>query len=76
MEVNVYIYIYICIEFWTLKMKRTQYGICRLVAFKNARAMILSKSGGAGKCFWLGLENVNFFIGGLILPVSTSPKSS
>lgn len=32
-------------------MKCTQHGICVQVAFKNARAMLLSKLGGAGNCF-------------------------
>ena len=40
MEVNIYV------GFETLKMKCTQYGICGLVAFKNARTIIFSKSDG------------------------------
>ena len=38
--------------FWTLKVKCTQYGICGEVAFKNARAMVFSKSGGVGNIFY------------------------
>ena len=34
------------IVYRTLKMKCTQYGICGQVTFKNARAMVFSKSGG------------------------------
>ena len=60
--------------FWILKVKCTQYGICGEVAFKNARAMIFSKSGEAGKVFRSGPKNLNFFVGQLPLPVSTSPK--
>jgi hypothetical protein len=39
MEVIMYI------EFWTLEMKCTQYGICEEVAFKNARATIFLEVG-------------------------------
>jgi hypothetical protein len=37
---------HVYIGFGILKMKCTQYGICGLVAFKNARAMVFSKAGG------------------------------
>ena len=40
MKVNIYI------EFETLKMMCTQYGICGQVAFKNASTIVFSKSGG------------------------------
>ena len=44
MEVNLYI------EFWTLKMKCTRYGLYGQVAFKNARAIFfLSKLGQSGQ---------------------------
>jgi hypothetical protein len=39
MKVNIYI------EFWILKVKCTQYGIREQVAFKNARTIVISKSG-------------------------------
>ena len=48
MEVNIYI------EIWTLKVKCAQYRICSQAAFKNARAMFLSKLGGVGSSFRLG----------------------
>ena len=64
------------VGFQSLKMKCTQHGICNLVAFKNARALVFSKSGGAGINVIWNPENVNFFLGGggggLPLPVSTS----
>jgi hypothetical protein len=44
------------------------------VASKNARALVFSKSDGAGKSFWSGLENVDFSLGRLPLHVSTSPE--
>ena len=47
---------HIYIGFETLKVKCTQYGICSQVAFKNARAMFFSFSGGAGSCFRAGLK--------------------
>ena len=47
-EVHVYI------EFETLKVKCTQYGICSQAAFKNARAMFFLKLGGTG-C-WIMLQ--------------------
>ena len=42
---------------WTLKVKCTQHEICGEVAFKNTRAMVFSKSEGAGKIFWSGPQN-------------------
>jgi hypothetical protein len=36
---------------WTLKVKRTQHGICGQVAFKNAKAMVFSKLGGRTTIF-------------------------
>ena len=68
MEVNIHI------GFWTLEMKCTQYGICGEVAFKNARAMVFWKSGGAGTSFQSGLENSGFFVGQLPLPIYASPE--
>ena len=44
MEVN------ICIGFWTLKMKCTQYGLYGQAAFKDARVML--GSGGRGSGFF------------------------
>ena len=67
-KVNTYI------AFWTLKVKCTQYGMCGEVAFKIARAMVFSKSDGAGKSFRLGQEDPDFLVGQLPLPVSTSPE--
>jgi len=46
--------VHIYIEFETLKVKCTQYGICSQAAFKNVRAMFFSKLGGAGSSFRLG----------------------
>ena len=43
---------HIYIGFEILKVKCTQYGIWSQAAFKNARAMFLSKLGGAGSNFW------------------------
>ena len=68
MEVNIYN------GFWILKMKCTQCSICGKVAFKNARAMDFSKSGGGGISFRLVPKNVDFLLGRLALPVSTSLK--
>ena len=48
-------------------MKCTQCGIYEIVAFKNARTMVFSKSGGACKSFRLGPKNHNFFLGGVAL---------
>src|ERR1700738_2481662 len=45
MKVNIYI------GFETLKMKRTQYGICGQVAFKNASTLVFSKLGGRATVF-------------------------
>jgi hypothetical protein len=42
------------------------------LAFKNARAMIFSKSVRASRFFWLGLENLDYILG-VALPISTSP---
>ena len=69
MEVNIYI------GFWTFKMKCTQYGICGQVAFKNARASVIffqSQTGQAKVFFWYGPKILDFFMGWLPLPVSTS----
>jgi hypothetical protein len=48
--------VHIYIGFETLKVKCTQYGIRSQAAFKNARAMFFSFSGGAGSCFRVGLK--------------------
>jgi hypothetical protein len=68
MQVNIYI------GFWTLKVKCIQYGICEEVVIKNARAMVFSKSSGAGGNFQSGPENLDFFVGQLPLAASTSPE--
>ena len=44
---------HIYIEYETLKVKCTQHWICSKAAFKNARAMFFSKSGGSGNSFRL-----------------------
>ena len=62
MEVKIHI------GFGTLKMKCTQYGICGQVAFKNARAMVFSKSGGrATICGWVH-KILIFRVGGCPCP--------
>ena len=66
MEVNIYM------EFWTLEMKCTQYGICEEMAFKNARRVVFSRSGGAGRSFRSDPENPD---GQPPLPVCTSPEN-
>jgi hypothetical protein len=38
--IDCFLYIYIYIGFWTLKMKCTQYGLYGQAAFKNARAIL------------------------------------
>jgi hypothetical protein len=49
MEVNIYhIYISYILDF---EGEGSQYGICIQAAFKNARAMLFSTSGGAGSSF-------------------------
>ena len=44
-------------------MKCNQCEIYEQMAFKNAKAMVFSKSGGAGRSFRLGPENLDFFLG-------------
>ena len=66
MEVNIYI------GFWIMEVKCTEYEVCEEVAFKNARAIVFSKSGRAGRSFRSGPDNLDFFVGQLPLPVSTS----
>ena len=61
-KVNIYI------GFWTLKMKWTQYGICGSVTFKNARAMVFSKSGGRAAVFGRVQKIWNFWPGGCPCP--------
>jgi hypothetical protein len=65
--------VHIYIEFETLKVKCTQYGICSQVAFKNARAMFFSKLGGAGSNFRADSKKI---AGGLPPPRSDIPRSS
>ena len=55
--------VYIYIGIWTLKVKCTQYGICGKVAFKNARAMVFSKSNGWATIFGRVLKIQIFWIG-------------
>ena len=38
-------------------------GFLDKVDFKNARAMVFSKSDGVDKSFWSGLENLDFLMG-------------
>ena len=67
MEVNIYI------EFETLKMKCTQYGICGEVALKNASIIVFSKSGRRPAVFGRVQKN-----GGAAAPdkIFPPPKSS
>jgi hypothetical protein len=44
------------------------------VTFKNVRAMIFLKLDGADINFWSGPKTLDFFLGRLPLPVSTSPE--
>ena len=48
----------------TLKIKCTLYGICGQAAFKIARTMFFTKSGGAGNIFQSVSENPECFLGG------------
>jgi hypothetical protein len=57
MEVNIYI------EFWTLEMKCTQYGICGEVAFKNVRTMIFLEDGWGVQKFSGGSKKSWFLCG-------------
>ena len=61
--VDLLVEVHIYIRFRTLKVKCTQYGICRQAAFKNAKAIFISKSGGVGcnlssweSCFFYGAD--------------------
>jgi hypothetical protein len=67
MEVIIYI------GFRTLDVKCTQYGVCGEVAFKNARAMVFSKSGGADISFRSGSEVSKKNSAGLPQPSSDTP---
>ena len=49
------------IGFWTLKVKCTEYEICGYTTFKNARAMVFSKSDGTGTTFQAGPKKSSFF---------------
>ena len=61
------------IRFGTLKVKCThQYEFCGQVAFKNARAMIFSKSD--GQQYSVNTKNQDFLEGRLPLPEYSTPE--
>ena len=57
-------------------MKCTRYGICNKLVFKNARAMVFSKSGGAGSSFQSGSKISKNIMQGFPSPDLTPSESS
>ena len=77
---QIYIEVNMYIGFWTLKMKCTQYGFHEESTFKNAKAVLFLKLGGAGGSFRLEFIYIYNFLGGSLKvsdceprPLSTSP---